>query len=183
MNIYLIISLIFSTTLSAFTVKNFSNCNMSVKKFLIYFFIMFPFFLLINVYFKGYIKLISVIVLMTIALYYSLMDKKATDSLYYTLVYELFVFVIEIVLSIIFVSLTKLNLQDNYSILMLVFSILDSLTIYFISKINKLNKALIKFKDHIFKKKYEKIYTSIIFILLLLMICFNFKNFEKDLSF
>lgn len=183
MNIYLIISLIFSTVVSAFTVKNFSNCNMTIKKLLLYFFIMFPFFLLINIYFNGGIKIISVIILMTISLYFSLMDRKIIDSFYYTMVYELLAFIIEIILSVIFVSLTKLNLQNNFTILMLIFSIINSLSIYFVSKINKVTKLILKFKDLILKKQYEKIYMLIIFILLLLMICFNFNNFEKDLSF
>ena len=183
MNIYLIISLIFSTVVSAFTVKNFSNCKITIKKLLLYFFIMFPFFLLINIYFNGGIKIISVIILMTISLYFSLMDRKIIDSFYYTMVYELLAFIIEIILSVIFVSLTKLNLQNNFTILMLIFSIINSLSIYFVSKINKVTRLILKFKDLILKKQYEKIYMLIIFILLLLMICFNFNNFEKDLSF
>lgn len=183
--INLILSLLFSTIMSYFTVVNFSKNQKSVKSFIIYFVIMFPFFLLINLFFDNAIKIIAVLILMTIALYFSLFNKSISNSLYYSTVYELFAFIAEIVLSVIFVSIFNfdLNSYNNFSISILIFSVLNSLAVYLISKIKKFDNLLQNFNKIITKKQYEIIYITIIFALMILMIIFNRSNLSRDLSF
>ncbi|MBQ9024723.1 MAG: GHKL domain-containing protein [Bacilli bacterium] len=183
MNIYLIISLIITTILSFLSIKNFSKSKIKIKNIVIYFFIVFPFLLITNLFFDGIIKLISVLLISTFALYFSLFNNDLTSSLYYAVIYDIFAFIVEILLSIIFVSLTKLNLQNNFTFLMLIFSIVNSISIYLISKINIISNFIIKFNKIILNKQYEYIYFIIIMILMTLMIIFNFNNFDRDLSF
>ena len=181
--IYLTISLIFSTSVSFFTIKNFSNSSATKKSFLIYFLIMLPLFLIINLYFQDLIKLLAIVILTTLSLYFSLFNRSIGNSLYYTIVYEIFVFIIEIILSIVFVSLTNLNLNENYPLLTLIFSIIDSLLIYLISRIKFINKIILKINKIVSKKQYEFFYMIIIMLLIGIMLVYNGYNFKKDLSF
>ena len=181
--IYLSISIIISNIAVIFAICNFSNSKLTLKKFMQYFVIMCPLLFVTNFFFDGPIKLILVLLVTTISLYFSIFKKQIWNALYYSFIYEILAYIVEIILSVVFVSLTKLNLQNDFTLLMLLFSIMNSLSIFLLSKSNKITRIISKFKDLILKKQYERIYILIIFILLILMICFNFNNFKKDLSF
>ena len=185
MNIYLIISLIFSTILSYFTIKNFSKSKFSIKNLIIYFVIMLPLFLLINLYFNGVVKIILVLFLTSISLYFSMFNRNIKDSLYYATVYEIFAFLVEILLSIIFVSIFNFNTNsyDSNNLFILLFSISNSLLLYLVSLVKPINKLILKFNKIIGNKQFELIYTIIIIVLLILLITFNRYNLQSDISF
>ena len=168
MNIYLILSLIFSTILSYFTIKNFSQSKFTLKSLIIYFVIMLPLFLLINLYFNGILKIILILALTSISLYFSLFNKRILECFYYSFIYEFFVFIVELVLSIIWVSIFNFNLEsyNSFSLSILIFSALNSIIILLISKIKFIDNLLLKYYQKLIKKRYLIIY---LFLLLTLI--------------
>lgn len=185
MNIYLIISLIFSTIVSYFTIKNFSKSKFSFKYLLIYFLLMFPLFLLINLYFNGVLKLMLVLLLTSISLYFAMFNKNLSDSLYYATVYEVFAFIVEIILSIIFVLVLNLNTDsyDSSSIFVLLFSLANSLILYLVSLIKPINRLVTKFNKILVRKQFEIIYVISIVVLMSIMLAYNGINLSNEYSF
>ena len=182
-----IINVILSASLSSifaiFTISNFSNEKLNLKIIAKFLMIVLTFGTLICLFFDGSSRILLTILVTTFALYISLFYKNLYKSLYYTLVYEIFAFLCEVLLSVFIVSLTNLNLKNNYSLLMVVYSILVSILIFSISKIKCIDKLVIKFNNVLSKKHYEFIYIIIIVILMTLMMVSNFNNFEKDVTF
>ena len=178
-----ILSVLISTVASILVVKNFSETKLTLKKFLIYLFIVFPLLLIANFFLLGLFKLIFVLIISTFGFYFTIFDRNIGKSLYYAIIFDIFVFLVEILLSLIVVSLTNFNLQDNHWLLHLSFSILNSVVIYLLSKISKLDKFIIKFYNILSSKNFEIVYLTIMFILIILMIIFNVNNFNKGISF
>ena len=108
-----IVGAIAVTTGVFLSVKNFSNSKVNIKQFLIHFLIMFPLVVITNLYINGVLKIVCSITYITIALYFSMFNKSISNAIYYTLVNELFAFIVEILLSIIFVSLASLAFNSS----------------------------------------------------------------------
>ena len=180
-----ILSVLISIIVSYFAIVNFSKNRKSKKSFIIYFLIMLPFFLIINIYFTGIIKLISILILTTIAIYFSIFDKSLSNALYYAFVYEIFVFIVEILMSIIYVGILKFtnDIYESFPLSMFVFSIFNSIIIYLISKIKFIDDLLNKFNIIIVKRKYEMFYVIILFVLMALIIAFNGYNLKNNSTF
>lgn len=183
--INVILSAAISSFFAIFSIANMSNTKITFKKFLTFMIIMLIFGTIICANFEGVSRIILTIVVTTIALYVSLFSKNFAKSLYYAFVYELFAFVVELILSIIFVSIFNFSLDsyNNFSLSLLMFSILNSLIIYLLSKMSILDNKIINFNKIISKKKYEVIYIIIIVMLLILLMTFNKTNLQKDLKF
>ena len=183
--INLIVSAITATISVIFSVKNFSKTKLTLKIFLIHFFIMFPLLSITNIFVSGLVKIFLTILLTALALYFSIFNKNINKSLYYSVVYEVLAFIVEIILSVVFVSVFNFNLENynSFSLSLLIFTILNGLIIYLISCIKKLDNIIYKYNEIIMKKKYEIIYLFMIVLLLTLMLVFNGDSLSKNLSF
>lgn len=139
-----VLSGIVTALLSLMTIKNFSKEELNVKKVLIYLSVYTVFLIISCFHFSGISRLLLNIIIMITSLYFSLFKKNISDSVYYTIVYNVFAAFFEVLLSLIFVGLLKfdINVYENFSFSLLVFSICNCLSVFFISKIKPLDKAL-----------------------------------------
>ena len=181
--LFIIIGVIISIISVYFTILNFSNSTFHKRNFLIFTIIMLPSLTLIAIFSTNYIRLMCTIMITTISLYYSMFDKDIYNSIFYTIVYELFAFIVEVILSIIIVSLTNYNLKDNYSLLMVIFTILNCLSLFLISKIKIIKKFVFNINKNTVNKKSIIIYVILILFLMILFMVLNFNNFTKAKSF
>lgn len=183
--INVILSAAISSFFAIFSIANMSNEKVTFKKFLTFMIIMLMFGTFICGYFEGITRTVLTIIITVIALYMSLFRKNLFNSLYFVTIYEILVFIIELLLSIIFVSIFNFNIEsyNSFSLSLLMFSILNSAIVYFISFLKSLKSLIIKFSVRIKNKKSEIIYISIILIILTLLLFSNKTNMEKDLSF
>ena len=181
--INVIISVCISTVWSILTICNFSSRKISKKSFITYFLIMTPLFIVINLYFDGLLKIITVMFATIISLYFSIFRKEIINCIYYSIVYELFVYVVEMILLVIFVSIFNFNIDSYNTFLLIVFTLLTSISIYLISKIRKLDNVIQKFNSKILKKRFMIIYIFLVLMLLTLLLFFNKINLKNDLTF
>jgi len=167
------------------TIKNFSKEELNVKKVLIYLSVYTVFLIISCFHFSGISRLLLNIIIMITSLYFSLFKKNISDSVYYTIVYNVFAAFFEVLLSLIFVGLLKfdINVYENFSFSLLVFSICNCLSVFFISKIKPLDKALQKFNRIISKNNKDWIYIIICIILVVLLITFNEYNLKSNVEF
>ena len=135
--------------------------------------------------FNGLTRLVFNLIIMITSLYFSLFKKNISDSVYYTIVYNVFAAFFEVLLSLIFVGLLKfdINVYENFSFSLLVFSICNCLSVFFISKIKPLDKALQRFNRIISKNNKDWIYVLICIILVILLITFNEYNLKSNVEF
>ena len=180
-----VLSGIITALLSLMTIKNFSKEELNVKKTLIYLSVYTVFLIISCFHFSGISRLLLNIIIMITSLYFSLFKKNISDSVYYTFVYNVFAAFFEVLLSLIFVGLLKfdINVYEKFSFSLLVFSICNCLSVFFISKIKPLNKALQKFNRIISKNNKDWIYVLICIILVILLITFNEYNLKSNVEF
>ena len=180
-----VLSGIITALLSLMTIKNFSKEELNVKKTLIYLSVYTVFLIISCFHFSGISRLLLNIIIMITSLYFSLFKKNISDSVYYTIVYNVFAAFFEVLLSLIFVGLLKfdINVYEKFSFSLLVFSICNCLPVFFISKIKPLDKALQKFNRIISKNNKDWIYVLICIILVILLITFNEYNLKSNVEF
>lgn len=186
MNILNIILSSFVTSIfSIITVSNLSKSKINLKIILKFILILFPFLIVICYFFTGVTRLLLNIMLVIISLYFSIFNKDISKSVYYALIYEMLIFLVEIILSIVFVSLFKfdLNSYENFSFSLLIFTICNGIILYLISKIKFITKNIIKLNNRINKNNKEWIYITIVIALLVLLITFNRYNLHNNLPF
>lgn len=180
-----VLSVILSVVISYITISNISNEKLNTKTFLIYAIILIPLFIMTCLFFNGIIKILINILFTIIALYLSIFNKDITNSVYYTFVYNIFSAIIEILLSLLFVGVLKydINVYNNFSFSLLIFSFCNSFFVYLIFKIKFLNIAINKFKTIISKNNREWAYLSIVIVLIILIITFNRYNLTANINF
>lgn len=130
-------------------------------------------------------RLILTIIFTIMALYLSVFKKDISDSVYYTLAYELLAYISEIIISVIFVLIFKINLNnyDKFRFSLLLFSISNCLLVYVFSKIKILNKNIRRLNLIISKNHKDWIYIIIIMILLSLLLAFNKYNLGSGINY
>ncbi len=180
-----VLSGIVSVIISYFTIRNFSGEKYDFHDFVIYS-IIFIIFLIINCFiFDGITRLLLNIIGMITSLYFSIFKKNISECVYYTIVYNVFSGLLEVIISLIFVGLLKfdMDIYENFSFSLLVFSICNCLAVFFISKIKPLDKSLQKFNGIISKNNKDWIYVFICIILVILLITFNKYNLKSSVEF
>lgn len=118
-----VLSGIVSVIISYFTIRNFSGEKYDFHDFVIYS-IIFIIFLIINCFiFDGITRLLLNIIGMITSLYFSIFKKNISECVYYTIVYNVFSGLLEVIISLIFVGLLKfdMNVYENFSFSLLVF--------------------------------------------------------------
>lgn len=180
-----VLSGIVSGIISYFSIINFSKRNFSMKNMIIYFFTLIPLLILSYIYFNGISRLILNIVFTIFVLYVTEFKNDISNSVYYTIIYNIFSALGEILLSFIFVGLLKfdMNVYDNFSFSLFIFSTCNCLFVYFISKIKSLDKNLQRFNKIISKNNKDWIYVFICIILVILIITFNKYNLKSSVDF
>ena len=170
-----ILSAVLSGIMSYVAIINMSNEKFKLKNFIIYLIIFLPLLLLIYVHFTGITKLILNIILVTISLYLSLFKKDISNSVYYSIVYEMLAFISEFIISMGVLIIFKFN-ASAYSSLpfsLLISSVLNCLLVYFVSKLNFVSKNIRRLNDIIKKNNKDWIYIILVVILMILLMTFN----------
>lgn len=180
-----ILSAVLSGIMSYIAILNMSNEKLKLKEFIIYLLIFLPLLLIAYIFFSGITKLILSILFIITSLYFSIFKKDISNSVYYALTYELFVFVSEIIISVIFVSIFKINISnyEKFQFSLLIFSVCNCLMVYLLSKIKFLNKNIRRLNLIIVKNKKDWIYIVIIMLLLSFLIVFNRNNLGSDVDY
>jgi len=162
-----------------------NNINNNFKNIIVYFLILIPFILLTCFSFVGIPKLIINITATIFALYFSIFKKDISNSVYYTIAYNLFAATIEILLSLIFVGLLKfdINAYEKFSFSLLLFSVLNCSLVYLISKIKLFTNSIQKFNKIVSQNNKDWIYIIICIILVVLLITFNKYNLKSNVDF
>ena len=140
-----ILSVCITSIMSYFTILNISNQKRNKKVFIIYLLIFIPLIILNCIFFEGITKLFLTIIITTLILYLTIFKKDISNSIYYTLAYELLAYISEIVISLIFVLIFKINMvsYERFQFSFLLFTICNVLLVYFVSKLKFISKNII----------------------------------------
>ena len=181
----LILSGIVSGTMSYFSILNISNSKKNFHEFIIYFIIFVPLLLISYEFFYGITRLILNILFIIISLYFSIFKKDISNSVYYTLSYEMIAFISEFLTSVAiliifnFNSIEYLNLPFSLSIS----SLINSILIYLISKVNFISKNIRKLNNIIKKNNKDWIYIILVMILMVLLMTFNRYKMNSSIEY
>ena len=180
-----ILSVDITGIMSYFTILNISKLQIKKSDFLIYNMFFIPLVILNCLTFEGMTRLILTIIFTIMALYLSVFKKDISNSVYYTLAYELLAYISEIIISVIFVLIFRINLNsyDKFRFSLLLFSISNCLLVYVFSKIKILNKNIRRLNLIISKNHKDWIYIIIIMILLSLLLAFNKYNLGSGINY
>lgn len=181
----LILSAVLSGIMSYVAIVNISGKTKNLKSFISYLLIFLPLLFIPYIFFSDVTKLILSILFIIISLYFSIFKKDISNSVYYTIVYELLVFICEIITSVVFVSIFKINISgyEKFQFSLLIFSICNCLMVYLLSKIKVLNKSIQKLNLIISKNQKDWVYIIIIIILLSFLIVFNKNNLGSGINY
>lgn len=180
-----ILSAVLSGIMSYVAIVNISGKTKNLKSFISYLLIFLPLLFIPYIFFSDVTKLILSILFIIISLYFSIFKKDISNSVYYTIVYELLVFICEIIISVVFVSIFKINISgyEKFQFSLLIFSICNCLMVYLLSKIKVLNKSIKKLNLIISKNQKDWVYIIIIIILLSFLIVFNKNNLGSGINY
>ena len=180
-----ILSAVLSGIMSYVAIINMSNEKFKLKNFIIYLIIFLPLLLVIYIFFSGISKLILNIILVIISLYFSLFKKDISNSVYYAIIYQMLVFISEIILSVLILFIFKLNGSEYFNVpfSLLISSILNCLLVYLLSRIKFISKNIRKLNHIIKKNNKDWIYIILIMILMVLFITFNKYNMQSSLEY
>lgn len=181
----LILSAVLSGIMSYVAIVNISGKTKNLKSFISYLLIFLPLLFIPYIFFSDVTKLILSILFIIISLYFSIFKKDISNSVYYTIVYELLVFICEIIILVVFVSIFKINISgyEKFQFSLLIFSICNCLMVYLLSKIKVLNKSIQKLNLIISKNQKDWVYIIIIIILLSFLIVFNKNNLGSGINY
>lgn len=181
----LILSAVLSGIMSYVAIVNISGKTKNLKSFISYLLIFLPLLFIPYIFFSDVTKLILSILFIIISLYFSIFKKDISNSVYYTIVYELLVFICEIIISVVFVSIFKINISgyEKFQFSLLIFFICNCLMVYLLSKIKVLNKSIQKLNLIISKNQKDWVYIIIIIILLSFLIVFNKNNLGSGINY
>lgn len=181
----LILSGIVSGTMSYFSIKNLSKNKFNVKNMLTYVLILIPLLLVVYICFDGITRLLLNIIFTIMALYLTIFKKDISNSVYYALSYELLAYICEIIISVIFVSIFKINMNSykEFQFSLLIFSICNCIFIYLLSKNRFICKSVRRLNEIIKRNNKEWIYILIIMIILSLLLVFNNNNLGYGIDY
>ena len=183
--INIILSVIVSALSIIFPIKKFSKTSISVKQFIVYCLIILPCLYFISIYSIGIFKIFYILIVTTVALYFTLFNKNLTKALYFSIVNEILLCIIELLVSVVLVSIFNFSIENynNFSLSMFLFSLSTGVILYLISLNKKFSAMLLKFSNIISSKKYEIVYSIIILGLIILLLFFNKNNLGKEFAF
>lgn len=181
----IVLSVLISTIAAVLSISGMSQSKLNLRKILFFFGIVFPLLLLNCLFMSGISKLIINILIMSFALYLTIFNSDISKSVYYTLVYEMLVFIVEIVLTSAFLVIFNysLNSYNDFSYSLLIFSILNCSIVYLISIVKPLNKLIRNIQKMLSKSSKGWIYIIFIIVLMILLITFNQYNYKSSIEY
>lgn len=181
----IVLSAVISSIVVILSISNMAKENIDIKIVLKFVLIMLPLGVITCSFFEDITRLVFTIVITIFSLYFSIFNKDISKSVYYALVYEILVYVVEIVLTSLFLIVLKYSLEsyNNFSFSLLLFSVLNSLIVFLISKFKQLNKYIRKFNKFISKNNRDWLYIILIIVLMILLITFNKYNYESSIAY
>lgn len=186
MNLLNVILSVFITSIAVIlSILNLSNVKLNLKTILKFTSIFIPIMIIACLYLEGISKITITIFSTAFALYISLFDRNASKSIYYSIVYEILAFIIEVLICFIEILIFKFDQAnyENFKFAMLLTSIINTMIIYFITKIEFIKNIINKYYDFLLGKRKEWIYIFIVIIMLTLLVSFNGYNLKNSFSF
>ncbi len=180
-----ILSVCITGIMSYFTILNISSQKRDKKVFIIYLLIFIPLLILNCVYFEGITKLFLTIIFTTMVLYLTIFKKDISNSIYYTLSYEMLAFISEFIISVAVLFSFKFDASaySNLPFSLLISSTLNSLLVYFTSKIKFVSKNIRKLNEIIKKNNKDWIYIILVMILMVLLMTFNRYKMNSSIEY
>lgn len=186
MNLLNILISILITVLNAyFVISKVSNKKYCLSTFMIFALIYIPFLYVDLTCLTGLHRIISTSFGLILATYLSIFRKDASSSIYYSFIYIFLNFILEIITSLILISIFKYNKNtyNNFEYSLLIFTLINTTIIFIISRFICVTKKLSDFKDSLSYGMIEKIYYFIIIILLLVFATNNYNKLKFNFDF
>lgn len=180
-----ILSVCITGIMSYFTILNISSQKKNKSDFIVYNLIFIPLFIFSCLYLEGLTRLITNIIFIIASVYLTIFRKDISNSVYYTITYELLAYISEIFISVVFVSIFKINIgsYEKFQFSLLIFSICNSIFIYLLSKSKFICKNVQRLNFIISKNHKDWIYIIIMMILLSFLIVSNKNNLGSDVNY
>lgn len=180
-----ILSSVIAVIVSYFSILNLSDVKFNLKDFIKYNILLIPLLIVSCIFFDGATRLLLNIVFITTALYLSIFKKDISNSVYYSIIYELLVCVFEIIVSVIIVSIFKIDakMYPKIPYSFLLSSIINCLLIYVITKIKFISGNIRKLNKNIKKNNKDWIYIILVMILLILLMIFNKYKMKSTIEY
>lgn len=180
-----ILSVCITGIMSYFTILNISSQKKNKSDFIVYNLIFIPLFIFSCLYLEGLTRLITNIIFIIASVYLTIFRKDISNSVYYTITYELLAYISEIFISVVFVSIFKINIgsYEKFQFSLLIFSICNSIFIYLLSKSKFICKNVQRLNFIILKNHKDWIYIIIMMILLSFLIVSNKNNLGSGVNY
>ena len=180
-----ILSSSIAVIVSYFSILNLSKMKFNLKKFIIYVLLLIPLLIVSYKFFDGTTRMILNIIFIIIALHLSIFKKDVSNSVYYSLAYEMLVFISEIILSIFVLKMFKFNGIEYYNALfsLLISSVLNCSLVYLLTKVKFISKNIRKLNEIIKKNNKDWIYIILVMILMVLFMAFNMYKMNSTIEY
>lgn len=180
-----ILSVCITGIMSYFTILNISSQKKNKSDFIVYNLIFIPLFIFSCLYLEGLTRLITNIIFIIASVYLTIFRKDISNSVYYTITYELLAYISEIFISVVFASIFKINIgsYEKFQFSLLIFSICNSIFIYLLSKSKFICKNVQRLNFIISKNHKDWIYIIIMMILLSFLIVSNKNNLGSGVNY
>lgn len=180
-----ILSSSIAVIVSYFSILNLSKMKFNLKKFIIYVLLLIPLLIVSYKFFDGTTRMILNIIFIIIALHLSIFKKDVSNSVYYSLAYEMLVFISEIILSIFVLKMFKFNGIEYYNapFSLLISSVLNCSLVYLLTKVKFISKNIRKLNEIIKKNNKDWIYIILVMILMVLFMAFNMYKMNSTIKY
>lgn len=180
-----ILSSSIAVIVSYFSILNLSKMKFNLKKFIIYVLLLIPLLIVSYKFFDGTTRMILNIIFIIIALHLSIFKKDVSNSVYYSLAYEMLVFISEIILSIFVLKMFKFNGIEYYNapFSLLISLVLNCSLVYLLTKVKFISKNIRKLNEIIKKNNKDWIYIILVMILMVLFMAFNMYKMNSTIEY
>ena len=180
-----ILSSSIAVIVSYFSILNLSKMKFNLKKFIIYVLLLIPLLIVSYKFFDGTTRMILNVIFIIIALHLSIFKKDVSNSVYYSLAYEMLVFISEIILSIFVLKMFKFNGIEYYNapFSLLISSVLNCSLVYLLTKVKFISKNIRKLNEIIKKNNKDWIYIILVMILMVLFMAFNMYKMNSTIEY
>lgn len=170
-----ILGVCITSIMSYFSILNISNQKKNKLDFIVYNLIFILLFVFSCLYLQGLTRLITNIIFIIISVYLTIFKKDISNSVYYTLAYEMLAFISEFIISVCVLILFKFDatVYSNLPFSLLISSILNSLLVCFASRIKFVYENIRKLSENIKKNNKDWIYIILVMVLMVLLMTFN----------
>lgn len=176
----------FISSLGIFLIlKNLSKKKFTLSKSILFIILLSILFLICKYYCYGFIQMFCFVIIAILLCHTILMNKSLKDSFYYCIIYFILTSVVEVVISIflLIVFNYKIDNYEQFQYSQLIFSIFNTLIVYFISKMKSFVLKVNKIKEKIIVDKLMILYIISFIIILLFLLVNNFLSYEKNIKY